>query len=420
MSAFRSVVACIALVGLLLLEVPSSAQAIPGGASAIPGGAGIRRGVRVLVVDDDPLPCPSFTSVQAAIDDAAEGDVVLVKPGSYGGLVIDGKALTLIGEGLPSTGIVIVQNLLPGQTVALRGLRTGRITVRDSAGFVWGEDCRTFYSWDLTRARAGAFRCEASQGVRANESTFVAYQSTFFGQQGSYADCDDLIPSSSCSYEQQYDGGSGRPAVSTLTSAPSDLYLIGSDLTGGAGGDGALCDCNGNCLDAGCGGAALSIGSSSSAYVLDTLLTEGPTGYRACGAGVICFGGPFEGAPQFVPRLAGAYWVDAPQRDGEPLRYHLRGQPGWQVHLRQSAECEPGFEPDYRGFAVVPVDRLTLYLGEIPATGELDVEIPFASHLAPGAEARVVYLQADFLDPISGISVLGTPSLLVVHRNSCP
>ena len=57
----------------------------------------------VLSVDDDG-PGPYFT-IQAALDAASDGDVVLVEPGTYDEFIVE-KDLTILGNGAPGTVIV--------------------------------------------------------------------------------------------------------------------------------------------------------------------------------------------------------------------------------------------------------------------------------------------------------------------------
>ena len=49
------------------------------------------------IVDDNGGPGTDFTTLQAAVDAAADGDVILVHAGEYLSATIDGKGLSLIG-----------------------------------------------------------------------------------------------------------------------------------------------------------------------------------------------------------------------------------------------------------------------------------------------------------------------------------
>lgn len=114
----------------------------------------------VLVVD--PLGAAAgadAVDIQQAVDLAADGDVILVRPGGYGRVVIQGKGLTILGDvsgsgvsvfgSLPAGTLgttVEVRDLTLGQTVVLRDLRLvgGKpesLLVQDCAGIVHVEAC---------------------------------------------------------------------------------------------------------------------------------------------------------------------------------------------------------------------------------------------------------------------------------------
>lgn len=66
---------------LALASLPLAARLAPGG--------------QVLVVDDDGGPGVDYTKLQAAVDAAAEGALILVHPGSYAGFTVFAKGLEI-------------------------------------------------------------------------------------------------------------------------------------------------------------------------------------------------------------------------------------------------------------------------------------------------------------------------------------
>src|SRR5262245_7270247 len=65
-----------------------------------------------------------YLNIQVAVNNAVDGDVILIQPGVYAGPVdIGDKALTLVVEsGLAFVPRVAVHDLSAGKTVVLRGL----------------------------------------------------------------------------------------------------------------------------------------------------------------------------------------------------------------------------------------------------------------------------------------------------------
>jgi hypothetical protein len=123
----------------------ASLSLLLGGVAAAPARAD------VIVVD--PHGGPGAALLQAALDGAQPGDIVLIRPGDYSmqvPLQLQGKALSLVGDGadveLPNLDVTAVPT---GQLMVLRGLHVGpfpnpstgpRIRVSGS-GSLWIETC---------------------------------------------------------------------------------------------------------------------------------------------------------------------------------------------------------------------------------------------------------------------------------------
>lgn len=85
------------------------------------------------VVDDDGGPGVDFTDLQQAINAAAAGDLILVKPGDYGDFDL-GKSLTILGELGVNVGVGTVHDA--GGFTALASFAFVDLEVRDCSGTV--------------------------------------------------------------------------------------------------------------------------------------------------------------------------------------------------------------------------------------------------------------------------------------------
>lgn len=170
----------------------------------------------VLVVDQAGGAGADFTAIQPAVDAAVDGDVIVVRAGSYQNLSITGKSLAVVGEGQPSffgfsnqggTHFNEVLDLPAGSSVVLAGLVfTGvGLSVRNDAGSIWVEDCSLGGFAFVQSANASFVRCS------------VAVSTPFFPFQGDVA-----------FYQCQVSGEAG-PVGSVLC---SDTDYAGCTLAG--------------------------------------------------------------------------------------------------------------------------------------------------------------------------------------------
>ena len=100
----------------------------------------------VWIVDDDGGPGVDFTTLDQAQAGAADGDILVFRPGVYlhdGFTVtpIDGKGLTLVADGDVELHVIVVQNLGAGQAFTLRGFKgNGGVRASNCSGPVWIEE----------------------------------------------------------------------------------------------------------------------------------------------------------------------------------------------------------------------------------------------------------------------------------------
>jgi hypothetical protein len=212
--------------------------------------------------------------LQAAVDAASDGDILLLQPGDYilgqtaDGVIIDGKGITLIGDGTaPQIRRIQVLNLPAGKTVLLRqleirtfsssfgGVNPPSLSIRDCAGSVWVEDC---VIWGI----APTGYIPGADAIRVTDSdAVVVMRSMILGGMG-VAAC-----STFCIWAAE-PGGAGVHVIGSQAS------FHGCSLQGGRGGNG---DIFGDPTAAN-GGPGLRVDDEAHVTVSDCTLTGGHGG----------------------------------------------------------------------------------------------------------------------------------------------
>lgn len=389
----------------------------------------------VIVVDA--AGAGEFTDLQAAIAAAAEDDVLLVRPGTYGPAQIDGKGLSLVADGggpVSVQGGLSVRQLMQDQQVALIGLRCeggngageqrAGLTIEANDGVVRVDHCvligadGVFYSLDA----------EGAPGARIEDAAGV-----------SLAHC-ELRGGDG---DQSFSGGDDNRGGEGVWASHSALALYDCDASGGNGGPGSFEGCD-------LGGAAghglhlmESAATVSGSLVLggdgggDGLFSCEPGGHGALleGAGTLvqlldsqaqggsgaCFAGPGQpsvliaGAQlQALPGPARSMKLDAPLQEGVAYAHDFQGAAGDSLFLAFSLRADHLSLPGTFGTLAValPLTGPLQFLGVLPASGSLAAP-GTGPVLAPGLEAARFELQPLFLSA-SAQSWLGTPASAVV------
>lgn len=400
----------------------------------------------VLVVDSTGT--EDFTSIQAAVDAALDGDTILVRrptlddPSRFGGFAIVGKSLTVVGpeQGRleARVGPIVVRGLAPDQTVVLSSLdmavlrgpgpRPG-LLLEDNAGPVRVRDCSVeglrAANAEYTPPEPASAGCE----VRSCEDVVIV-GSSIVGGRGGGAFCEQ--------------GGEGAPAVLALDStlALYDTSAVGGvggnsgsfacvDPVGGVGGDGirlegsflyaSACSVRGGTGGyadypwtqdsiGGAGGTGVRVDASSTAFALDSLVTGGDGGFGMTEQGDP--GTPVVGTLGQVPGLAPR--LSAPHRAAESsaLELTLGGTPGDHGVLLVSRATGSRLLGTGTGILHTAPPLRRVDVGTLPASGELTYALELTS--VPPGQASDWFLQAAFLTPggAARLSALAHASVL--------
>jgi hypothetical protein len=374
---------------------------------------------RAWVVAPSPGPGVDFTTIQAAIDAASDGDTVLVRAGTYDSFAVDGKALVVAADGGPialnTSAAIGVANIAVNQSVVVRGfsvLSAGPtpLVVSACSGAVTIEDCRlrTVFplitdsaAWFDNSERVSLIRCTIAGGAtprRVNaglwsfDSVLFLYECTVQGAGG--------------------DGGFDGAAGALLYR--SSMSAFGSTIAGGVGDAGALFGTI--CIFPPTnGGPALKFGDATSyAALVDTTLAPGAGGYTPPGCTPGNPGFPIDGFGMAVEVDGpdGSLTAPSPVRAGNPATLTFQGAAGYDVWLLASARQSPVFFAGCNG-AIYPDlgAGFVQWLGPMPASGSIPLSIPVPAQLT--TSGTTVYFQIALTSPSTGCFV-GSPTALLV------
>jgi hypothetical protein len=390
----------------------------------------------------------SYARLQAAIDAASDGDVLLVANGTYQGFTIHDRSISIFpapGAQVVIAGQVRVTGLAAHRSVVLAGLDVrppedpaGLVPITafellDNDGHVRVERCTGWGSQPGPTSQL----LDCGNGANVVACDCVVFASSWLkGGDGCYH----------CSLGCAHKGGEGLDARTSV------VAVFDCELTGGFGGDDFF-GCAGNggdglrCQDSlvwmagsrsqGAGGGTIYFGNNQggsgghgvlivtgTVHSLDNFLSGGPAG-----CGFLCQNNGAPGLP--VSQGAGSFasWPGTARSIEAALALHdetsnsavIQGEPGDWVWALSSGR--PGLQvvPFLSGWWLVPFPaRMPLLpLGTVPASGSLLAELPTAP-VGTGLGGRVGFHQLYVYDAL-GAPWLAQPfHQLVLNRDGPP
>jgi len=404
----------------------------------------------------------NISTIQDAVNQAADGDSILVKAGNYAGFSIVNKDLRVVadeGAAVNVQGQVSVTQLAIGKTVLLTGLaiewysyqhpesgalttsndlghlRLQECTIRGFQGSGYGEggvriDSSRDVCFSSCSVQAGATYLDGVPGIISAGSSVAIYDSTLEGGIGGYG---------ACSGTPGQPGGPGRPggaAYSQNESSPSFVFLSGSNLLGGRGGMGGYCMCD--CDDQGSaggtggdGGPCLEqIGSSPSPVSIATLdlslhRGQGGPGGPPGDQGLCAWGQP-GGAPghngalfvipgQGLQVLSGSsrkFVTPGVARANATATLSCYGVPGDTYQVFLSSALEFTYLPNLHGVQLMQDSAQLIAEGTVPSNGLFAPMITLPP--LDGTDCRPLYLQAYVRDPSGQRFICAQMTLLEV------
>lgn len=391
----------------------------------------------VIRIADQPA-LGSFTTLQAAVNAAPEGALLLVEAGNYGAATIDGKSLSIVG--MPTTGgkgggALTVKNLAANQVVLLSGLTFNStsapgVTLTGNEGHVRIQGCT------ISGGKSGfGGSATAHPGLRVINCTQVVVSgTTLHGNSPGLSSGGPPIAgghglestnSAVAGFDTSSFGGAGSDEGSPSGGRGGDgcrvsgwgIFASGCTFKGGQGGDGDFL----SCTTGGNGGAGVRV-ESAQAVLLDVASTGGAGGWSPCnqfgsaGAPIENVGGVVTQLPGKRRKLTGV----ALASDAKSLTLSLAGQPGDRLYLLT------GFTPAYvfvPGIGVWTVRRPLHVpvspLGIVGTSGMLTVVVPTA-HLPAGQAHGLAFLQGLVRDAADQVFLTGPVQVELFDRTGPP
>lgn len=374
----------------------------------------------------------AFTNIQAAADASVDGDVVLVKTGTYPGFNLIGKSISVVadvGANVTIDGAIRVRNCTG--PVLLAGLTaTGKESTVEAERFGLAASTNTgaLRVEHCTLRGAATFPatyCNSRHGASVRACPNVAFvgctlegsvlygdgrQAGLFASESSVAihDTTSRGGSSLCAF-----GYTGVAGDDGLDNDNSFVFAEHSSLSGGDGG-------HASCLDGARGGDGVhASGAAASVVLLDC-----PTSAGAAGLGNTPYACPCSNcfhldctlcnndgsAGQATSAVSGATIqtvngvyrrLDGPNvvRETQPVNVTVFGQPGEKAALLLGHDATFQWTPQWSGVQLVAAPSVARYLliGTLPANGMLNFALPTRA-LPVGVQSDVLRAQALLTD----------------------
>ncbi len=389
-----------------------------------------------------------YASIQAAIDAAGDGGVMIVARGTYAPFVIDGRSVVLYadpGADVEVTGTIEIRDVAAGQAVFLAGLSsTGTETLdgaspglrlSNSAGHVRFLDCAfrggagtANAPHDCTQlgrgspgasvdgsARVAFTRCTLAGGASGSEVVNTACVA-FDGADGLRSD-ESVV----CLHQCVCTGGAGGTAGSSpgrggrgASAAGDGFFASGTSFTGGRGGDAWDAAVGAN------GGDGVFVATDAGVHLLDCALAGGAGGggFQYTGDP----GAPSTGSGLLVLHPGASRWVEGPRiasdRATAPITFH--GTAGDQMVEQGSSALDFQFLPASTGFRFV-----------LPPLSDLSATVTIASGSSvstslqvPGISAplvgSLVHTQGSATDAQGAVFLENPLDVLALDRGAAP
>jgi hypothetical protein len=387
----------------------------------------------IHVVDASSGAGTDFTALPSAVESAADGDVILVRTGSYDPLVISGKGVIVTadrGATVTISETLHVDNLTSMQSVSINGLSVDATdvayagTFEDCAGPVMVSNC-SFDGSGGPLVSGGLFAANCASVTFVNVTSIPTLTAgASVGRAAMFA-----YNTSVYAYGCNFMGSDG---VETLTIPipgahgaqvlDSFFFAAGCTLSGGDGGNGTFGFLG--CTDGGAGGDGAQLsGTTPSASLLDVTATGGTGGFTGgpgCVAGAN--GMPVRTLAGTVTNLAGTWRShsnDSPAREQQALTstYNAPAGEGVLSVIGFGQEVATFFPANSGASHLDPVGFVTLLRGLVPGGGTL-VSSPVIPELGIGFEGLTLVEQPLFVDLNTLAVVIGNPADIVLLDDS--
>jgi hypothetical protein len=381
----------------------------------------------------------NFTTIQTAVNASIDGDVILVRGGSYAGFSIGDRSLAIfsdVGANVQVSGTLAVTGLSDSKTIVVSGITvhgtsttpapTVALSLANNAGALRFQKC-TFIGGNGLHVFPN--NPPAADGVALVNDRNVAFVAcTLRGGDG-------WTDSTQCYECHGGNGGAGVIAHGSTVALHDTLCQGGlggeAGELGGRGGDGYHAfdavgfasrttfrgGKGGNAWDfiyaaGGNGGNALWVESAATFHLVSPSFVPGAGGVsylfpdQSGGPGASIFGG---GTTDTLPGPARVFTSSVMADDAGAIELTVFGQPGDRVFLPGAFRTSFKYQPALSGMllipmpAYLPVDPIAV----IPAAGSVTVQASVLA-LPSGVDAAVSFLQGFIIDS-DGNHSLGSP-----------